>query len=589
MEGMNPITKKLSEMNARAEIYGGKIEDSQIYNFAALFDQEQIFDEKNVDAAVLARIRKQIAVDMQSAQELLKEGNRELNAIVFQSLQSSEKLLLSEDQEKGEERKALVKQRCLMAFSSEMNDIREMFRHEREEDKKALDAGMKEDERKLLDDTNPEEAVKNLFDLFDDSLKKGIDPRLIVDEKRIVCDRLTRSNPLSRLILARTQAHLRGLDLSAKEKTVYPVGSPEEKAVYQGYHSEFTYKTATIVMDLYRDKNDALGEGGCLFHEMSHMADSLYSESRKKPLSEADLFLNLAAFWQEISTLRDDLLRKKAAAKDQKEEENLSRRIERIHVLWQKYENRVDYRVELEGILSEELKVKPCRTFEITTSDKHKGPFLTAIKSDYEYFTKTYCAAAFGITKDPDKVLTVIKKQLFNIYVLPILVKYEEETTVQSSDKKLLTKEKEQEELNAALIKAYNELISLQGMTITQKQQWLKDNHPVLTPNVKQRGELVGINDMFGGLLSIQSAPQGAEAELAKRKVTMGILTNHADDPRYPKYWENTDFFNEDAWAEMMEVELGGKVESRILYFQYMPNAFRYFKQMRRDAVTGQI
>ena len=80
MEGMNPITKKLSEMNARAEIYGGKIEDSQIYNFAALFDQEQIFDEKNVDAAVLARIRKQIAVDMQSAQELLKEGNRELNA-----------------------------------------------------------------------------------------------------------------------------------------------------------------------------------------------------------------------------------------------------------------------------------------------------------------------------------------------------------------------------------------------------------------------------------------------------------------------------------------------------------------------------
>lgn len=473
--------------------------------------------------------------------------------------------------------------KLLQSYTQEFGDMHEQLdgvRKERETHEKIADAealfSQLTDEQAVS-----QEALRALHDSDTAKLLKIISPSTdtnselpelfeagrngYTDQKhnRVIRERLKDSNPLSRLLLQRTQGKMR--NFVDGDGFYNPAGK-------------------FISIDKNEDLNEVRGSENVLFHEMGHMTDHIRLNQIRMPerlKSNIDLVDSIIEGEKQYMSAElileyDDLKRIKDTIP-----------IEEYIAKQKEFANKISLPIP-EDLT--DINKMSYENSDLSTAPVLGGKFHQAMENDYNNYLNKFIKVAYGNEKNEEaeeKVNSAIKNRLYWDIV----------ARAQYADENALNMKMYGGSLDGAIKMAATEFDNISSeKSLAQKRKWLQDHDPLHKVKGQVQRYMVagGVSDIFGSFAKV------APANDVEAKIVKDIMIYGHDK----KYWQESESMVEvqnkdgvkvqvqgarmnECWAEMTALNFGGSSETEMFYREFMPESYAVFKEIRRDAVIG--
>lgn len=473
------------------------------------------------------------------------------------------KLLQSYTQEFGEMYEQLDGERKQRETREKIADADALYSQLTEEQKtleEALQARRANDTAKLLKilspKTNTNSELPNLF-------KKSKHGYTSTEHRKVIRERLKDSDPMSRLLLQRTQGKM--------TKFIEGDGfyQPDKKL---------------ISIDKAEDLNEIRGSENTLFHEMGHMTDHIHLNQIKMPekLKKNVDFID--------SILEGE--KKYMSAEAILEYEEL-KRIKGTFGLEEYIAKQKEFADKISLVIPEDLtdiNKMDYESINLSTAPVLGGKFHEAMEHDYNNYLNKFIKVAYGKEKNEEaeeKVNSAIKNRLYWDIV----------ARAQYADENALNMKMYGGSIEGAIKMAATEFDNISsGKSLAQKRKWLQEHDPLHKVKGQAQRYMMagGVSDIFGSFAKV--APKNdVEAKIVKDIMLYGHSEEYWKDQGSMVEVQNKDGVKvevqgarmNECWAEMTALNFGGSSETEMFYREFMPEAYAVFKEIRREAVMG--
>ena len=439
------------------------------------------------------------------------------------------------------------------ALFSQLNDQQAMSQE-------ALRALQDSDTAKLLKIVSPTTDTNlELPELFEASKNGYTDAK----HQRVIRERLKNSDPLSRLLLQRTQ------------------GKMTEFIKGDGYYQP---DKQLISIDKAEDLNEIRGSENTLFHEMGHMTDHIHlnqikmAEKLKKNVDFIDDILDGEKKYMSAEAILeyDDLKSIKGTIS-----------LEEYIAKQNEFANKISL------VIPEDLtdiNKMSYENFNLSTAPVLGGKFHQAMENDYNNYLNKFIKVAYGKEKNEEaeeKVNSAIKNRLYWDIVARAQYAYENSIGMKMYGGSV-------EEAIKMAATEFDNISS--GKSLAQKRKWLQNHDPLHKVKGQAQRYMMagGVSDIFGSFAKVAPG-NNVEAKIVKDIMIYGHGEEYWKAPGSMVEVQNKDGAKvqvqgarmNECWAEMTALNFGGSSETEMFYREFMPEAYAVFKEIRREAVMG--